>query len=623
MTEEQSLQQFTRMFFDADEASRDERRESEQARDYFDGKQYTAEELQALRERRQPPTTLNRVARKINHLLGLEVDRRTDPKAYPRNPETDEGAANAVTDSLRYVEQRSQLDQALSRVHECMLIEGYGGCELTVTPVNAGGRQEMEIGVQYWEWSRLFYDPLSVKPDFSDAQYLGGVEWLDLGVAQKMYPDAKEALSDVQSSSGASLTDEYEDEPERKAWVTRGSRPRVRIVHMYYRKDGQWHNVQFTGGGVLEDKPVPFVDQDGNTYCPLFLQSAYVDREGDRYGEVRNLISPQDMINKTHSKMQHWISVRQLIAPKEAFPEDRGGIDGARQELAKPDGALEIIPNFGPDVQILDGNDRVAGLSGLLQEFKQEIDLMGPNASMQGKGPQSQSGRALIAQTEGGLREFNPVADRFDALKERIYRAIWFLIRQYWDYEKAIRVFDDEQKVRFIGLNRPVTRMEIAMQQAEQQGMDPQAVQQQTMAHPVLSQMAGEVVAIENHIPELDMDIIMDKSPNMVTLQAEQFQELAKLAPAMAQAGKPMPIELLIELSSFRDKDKLLKLLEGEDNPQAQAIQEQQMIIAIRKAMAEIAKDESSAAENYASAEKEQAETARILAEPVPQSIPA
>lgn len=628
MIEDEELAKFHRMFFDADEASDDERLEAKRARDYFDGKQYTAEELEILQKRRQPPTTLNRVARKVNHLLGLEIDRRTDPKAYPRTPEHDE-AAEAATDALRFVEQKTSMDKHLSRVHENMLIEGYGAFELGI----AQRDDEFEITVDYWEWDRLFYDPHSVKLDFSDAMYIGGVVWLDIKQAEKHWPGKKGLLqAGAHSPASGSTVDNYEDEPERKAWVTRGSRPRVRIVHMYYKVGDTWHLVQFTGGGILFNQEVPFRDDNGDPFCPLMIQGAYVDRDGDRYGEVRNLISPQDMINKTHSKIQHLVSVRQIVADEGAISEDNGGIDEARQQLARPDGV--IIKNPDLDFEILSTADQVGGQAALLQEFKAEMDLMGPNASMQGKGPQSQSGRALIAQTEGGMREFNPVADRFNDLKERGYRAIWGLIRQYWDTPRWIRVTDDERKVRHVGLNMPITRMQLAEERLKERGANPQqveAVMQQIQTNPELATLSQQVGEVRNEVAKIDVDIIIETTPDMVTLQAEQFQQLATMAPALAQAGQAIPPKVLIKASSLRNKDELLEEMDGkgeEPTPeqaqqlqQAEQLKQMQIQLELAKMEAEVEKIRSEAAKNRAMAENQggdpQDDTAELTIEEV------
>ena len=561
--------------------------------------------MEILKTRRQPPTTLNRVARKINHLAGLEVERRTDPKAWPRTDKHTK-AAEAATDALRYVEQTIKLDEIFSALHDDMLVEGYGAHELTVEKNNRG---EYVIGSTHWRWDCLFYDPHSVKPDFSDAMYLGGVEWLDVAKAKRQFPgkDNNEIIESTKSLSGSHTgIDDYDDKPERKAWVTKGARQRIRIVHMYHIVDGEWYLCQFTGGGILSRDRVPFVDEDGDTWCPMVFQSAYVDRDGDRYGEVRNLISPQDMINKTHSKLQHLISVRQLIAEEGAFSESQGGIDGARQEFAKPDGI--VITNPGAVWEISSTADQFTGHAALLQEFKSEIDLMGPNASMQGKGPQSQSGRALLAQTEGGMREHTPVADRFNSMKERTYRYIWFLIKQYWTEPKWIRVTDDESTPKFVGLNQPVTRMEMAVRKLEESGAGQEQIAQtvqQIQADPRLAMMAQEVAEIDNQVAEIDVDITIELGPDMATLQIEQTEILGRIAPAIAQAGKPLEAAImLLQASNLRKKDEAIEMLRGggEQTPEQQEAAQQARQIEMEAAMAKIEVDKSTAARNYADA---------------------
>ena len=631
-----ALAMLHRMFFDADEASRDERKEAEQARDYYDGKQYTHQELSALAKRNQPPTTLNRVARKINHLAGIEVERRTDPKALART-EQHEQAAEAATDALRYVEEKTKLDQKFSAIHDNMLVEGYGAVEMTIEEVQRKGEVEYDIKPVVWKWDRLFYDPHSVLHDFSDAQYVGGVEWLDYDVAKRRWPEKVNVLEQSKGSpSASSITDEYDDEPEKKAWVTQGSRVRVRIVHMYYQSKGEWWISQFTGGGVLINRKVPFLDEEGKSWCPMKMRSAYVDRDGDRYGEVRNLISPQDMINKAHSKLQHLTQTRQIIAEEGAFSEEYGGIDRARQELTKPDGV--IMRQRGYDFEIQSTADIVNGHASLLQEYKQEIDLMGPNASMQGKGPQSQSGRALLAQTEGGMREFTPLADRFSELKEEVYRAIWLLVRQYWTSPKWIRVTDNESNTKFVGLNQPVTRIELAERKMRENGatdQDIEEIQQRVQSNPVFAYEAQQVAQIDNNVEEIDVDIMIETGPDTATLQSEQFEQLASLAPSLAQAGQPIPAKVIIRASQLRNKEDLIKEMEGggqkELTPQEeqaaqqqQQIQQQQIELAVQEALAKIEKEKSIAAKNFASAERDEAETIKIMATPIePQRISA
>ena len=50
------------------------------------------------------------------------------------------------------------------------------------------------------------------------------------------------------------------------------------------------------------------------------MASAHTDRENNRYGMVRDLISEQDEINKRRSKALHLLSVKQAVMEDEARP---------------------------------------------------------------------------------------------------------------------------------------------------------------------------------------------------------------------------------------------------------------------------------------------------------------
>ena len=113
---------------DSEEVTEDARKHAELHRDYYDNKQLTSEQKAELAKRGQPEVVLNLVQDKVDFLLGFEATTRTDPKGLPRTPQDDE-AADAVTDGLRYQEDKMDLKQHFSQVWENMLIEGFGGGE--------------------------------------------------------------------------------------------------------------------------------------------------------------------------------------------------------------------------------------------------------------------------------------------------------------------------------------------------------------------------------------------------------------------------------------------------------------------------------------------------------------
>ncbi len=589
----ETLTTLVRYFEVAEEMTVNSRATSERCRDYYDNKQYTAQERKTLDVRKQPALVWNRVKRKVNFLTGHEVQQRSDPKALPRNVPFDQSAADAATDALRYVQDVQMLPEKFSDSFEDGIIEGMGGIEILYDP------KTNCPDIKYVEWDRLFYDPFSSRPDFSDARYKGIVVWMDEEQAKMAYPDKADSIAlAVEQEASAALSKTYDDKPAFTKWVSLGERKRVRICQIYYMEGGKWHWAHFTKSGILKGGvPVPFMDSDGMPECPLEMWSCYVDRDNNRYGEVLELLDIQDEINKRRSKLLYRLSVRQVKM-------DKGAVDrkeAVRDELARPDGVIEVNPGRG--FEILENTDLASGELQLLQEAKAEMEFAGPNSSLMGDTRAGASGRAIIASQQGGLSELGRVMARYRNFRLRVYRQIWNRIRQFWREEKWVRVTNNENNVRFVGLNKPETVGDVFLAQAEAEGVKGEelaALQKQIESDPRAQQPTGKV---KNDIGALDVDIILDETIDTVTLQQEQFEILADLA----RAGIPIPPEALIEASSLRNKDKVLEKLQAMTAPQVDpAVQEMQL----RGMNAKVTGEEAKAAKTMAETDKIVSDTA-------------
>ena len=61
------------------EASADYRKRAERDRDFYDGVQWTSEEIEEMNRRGQPVPVFNHIFPKINYILGTEIATRVDP----------------------------------------------------------------------------------------------------------------------------------------------------------------------------------------------------------------------------------------------------------------------------------------------------------------------------------------------------------------------------------------------------------------------------------------------------------------------------------------------------------------------------------------------------------------
>jgi hypothetical protein len=559
------LSRLVSYFEDAESATTESRELAERDRRYYDNfndSQWSDEEKTILRKRKQPVTTSNRIKPKINYLLGEEAKRRSLPKAFPRTPKDQDGA-NAATDGLRFIIDDNQYQNARSAVFKHMCIEGFGGVEIRAEalPMTAPTAQpDYKITIVPLEWDRIFFDQHSRKPDYSDAKYFGQVIWMDQEDANAEYPESAEVFAQTWATDGGTA-DTYSDSP-RIRW-TDSKRKRIRIAEVWHKENGVWYHCVYTKGGIISEMESPYRDEDGNTMPGIRLQSCFVDQDGNRYGVARDWISIQDEINKRRSKALHLLNVRQTKGEKGAVEDVRK----MKQELAKPDGHVETVPGMNFDV--LQTGDMAQAHFNLLAEAKGEIDSLGVNAQMSGSDPRNMSGRALMKREESGMSELGPVFDMLTMFDHAVYRHLWCLVKQFWTAEKWIRITDDENVPRFVGLNQPITLGQQLIEEVQAQGkpVTPE-MEQQAKFDPRMQQ----IVETRNNVAEMDVDIVIDSGPASATIQAEQFAELADLAKVRGD----IPTVALVEASSLRNKDKLLKMMgKGDDDPRTMQMQQQ------------------------------------------------
>lgn len=569
-------------------------RQALQCRDFYDGKQLTADDERELRARGQPIVVMNRIKPAVNGIVGVVERGRTDPKGLPRGP-VDEDTANLATDTLRYIADVNRFQIFKSRAFTDELIAGWTGA---ITEVDEDG----EVIVTRIRWEELIWDPASRENDARDARFLGIGKWMYVDDLQAQYPELASQIGAAFTAS-ASPVQSMEDRPfGGYGWVDTRSR-RVMVVELYHREQGVWHRCKFIRSLALEYGPSAYLDKKGRPRCPIEVVRAYVDGQNRPYGVVLDMMDPQREINSRRSWLLRALIVRQAkvapgaVADKEAL----------RRELAKTDGIIEEQVQGG--IEIIDRSVDISGQSALLQEAKSEIERQAPNPALQGREASAQSGRALLARQQAGLLELSVVLAAFDEYIMRLYRQMWQCAAQFWTAPKYIRITDDVKAPEYRMVNEPLfelvqdpmTGMEIAKPVVEiVPGPDGQPMPRQKM---------------RRVLAELDVDIIIDSAPDVASIQEEQFQALVELYPSVSAtrpdfAGKML--EAIIASSTvIRDKQGLLGALQ--ENAAPDPMQQMQMQVQMAGAQAEIEKTQSEAAKNAATAQKTQVETASIL----------
>lgn len=529
---------------------------------YYHGNQLSTDEKAKLNERGQPILIINRTRAAVNGMLGVVVQKKTQPKAWPRTPK-DEQSADVATDTLRYLYDATELKDKLVEADQDLLNAGIGGVMLTVNQKNG------KIDVIPIAWSELIYDPRSKKHDFSDAKYMGVAQWKYADDVKAAHPSFD--VNSVISTGALSVLDDVAgaDRPRANVGWISGDKQRVLVVELYYSEGGTWYKAVFTGGGILEEGPSWLEDGEGGYMCPIIAETVYVSDDNDRYGVVRDMRYLQDEINKRRSKLLHLLSVAQIQA------KDPSAIDvdanAARVEAARADG---VIP-FG--WERVRNSDIVQGQAQLLAESKSELERMGPNPAILGRQGSDTSGKALAARQEAGMVELAVVFNRMDKLELRIFRGLWRVAQQFWKAPQFVRVTDEVEDPRFVLINEPEMGMVPGIDaNTGQQAVDPMT------GGPM---MVEDVLGYKNQIAQLDVDIILDTVPGTSTLQAEQLATPMDLIARNPTYAELVPPEVLFELTAMPRKRELMKKVKAAtEQAQAQRSEQAQQAAALAEA---------------------------------------
>ncbi len=558
-----SLQRKKRAYLDYLGTKREEIDEQQDSRRILNGSQWTQEQLNEFKKRKQPTTTNNKITRKIDGIIGTLERLKQDPKAFPRTPMHEDGAELA-TGALRYAldtQNWSAKDPICARMTAS---EGFGGLEFNLIEGDTG---DTEVEIAVVQTDSFFYDPRSYTHDFSDCRYMGVGKWMDVEAAIDLFPDQEEEIRDS-VESGSELSSE--SDREFKWFHSHGETERVRIVDLWYKHRGEWCYGIFTGNVELMNEKSYLMDEKGDTQCKYEMFSCYIDQDGDRYGFVRNLKPLQQQINYRESKTIQLMHTRQIMAPKGAFDD----VEVARREAARPDGV--IIYNQGLDAPDFGDASKQADIAAqfkYLENVKTDFESFGPNIAVTGEGLENSSGRAIQLLQQSGLADLGPFIQSYRDWKIRVYRKMWNAIQKHWTGERWIRVTDDDNLKQLVGIN-----------QVEMGPFGPQIV---------------------NALGSLDVDILIDEGPDTVNQMGDAYDTLT----ALAQKGAEIPPAILIELSPLMSsmKKKLLEMLNPTD-PESQQKQQQMEMLQMKQAEADVM-------DKMASAKMKEAQAIKALTE--------
>lgn len=459
---------------------------------FYCGDQWSPEDLRELEARGQCASVYNLVKTNIDWVSGTERRATIDYHVLPRAQDDIENAATK-TKLIKHIADYTHFNWHRSNAFQESLIAGVSFLEVGVR----GDDTEYPIYLRHQTWRDCWWDALSREPDLSDSRFFIRSKTLPLTIAKAMFPDSiddLEAASDVvdrfslmddQSTTyyadaqGKPLPFDYGD-PTRyqstrairllECWHRR-TEPVKRIAGRYRglfdEANPRHQQALMTGqcslfdaivqrvycsiitvqGDVLYTAPSPY-KHDALPFIPIWCHRR--DDNGLPYGLVRNLVSPQQSLNKRKAKSLFLLSVNRVIADKHAVDDP----EAFELECARPDAI--IWKNPGKEILFDTAPALAESHLAFAREDAQFIrDASGVTSENLGQNQTELSGRAINLRQQQGSVSTAHIMDALRYATQRVGEQLLVLIERLYTTPLIVRLTgENSEQPDFLPLNQ-------------------------------------------------------------------------------------------------------------------------------------------------------------------------
>lgn len=535
------------------------REEAQRAWAFYDGEQWTKDEIARLSENGQPAIVINKIASKVDNIAGSEIAGRTRILYRSRSGERgEEATARSLSDLALYVAERSDQAIEVSNLFKAGLVTGIGWLDVGVEKGAEGplifNRVENEMDV--------VWDPRSRRVDYSDARFVCRERWLGAYDIRQLFPKTHEKL--MAYLADRSFTHGF-GQQKTLPYINQ-SEQLFRVVEVQYKVTEKQYTVKAATGEefITFDKKAADASKNADVtscfvprvYVAYFSADTLLDNQplayqhgtftlvpyiykrqrenGQPYGMVRMAIDPQRELNKRRSKAMHLLNTAQVIADVDAV-EDPNIL---AREAARPDGV--ILKRAGKDLRILRNTDLAASQVAVMDQASKDIqEVMGVFDESLGKQSNATSGLAIqTRQLAGNMNQMFA----FDALrrsKKQLGVMVLSLVRQFFTHEMVIRITDKLDAPQVVKLNAPVVD-EFGQKLLDENGA------------PVL----------QNDVRTGVFDVHVEEVKDVTSSREMDAAQLNMLL----QAGVQIPPSVLVEATSISNKEQILAHLNGAQN---------------------------------------------------------
>jgi hypothetical protein len=591
---------------------------------YYRGDQWDAADIAALDAEGRPALTINTILPTINTVLGEQSTRRADIQFKPRRG-GDAEVAHTLNRLYLQIADNNKLDWVEQQVFsDGLILDGRGYFDVRM---DFSDHVEGEIRISAKDPLDILPDPDAKDADPKTWSEVFETKWMTLDEIEELYGKKKAGtlqfiaengnsygrdsieyeetrFGDVDSTNdylGAGIPGDDEYRTVKALRVIERQHKRITRIDCFVDPNTgdqrevpeAWNDrkakkfakeyglsiitktkrkVRWT---VTCDKVVLFDDWSPYNDFTIVPYFAFF-RRGRPFGMVRNLLSPQEQLNKIASQELHIVNTTansgwmvesgSLVGMTVDDLEEHGAETGLVVEYARgTNPPLKIQPN-----QIPTGLDRISQKAALNIKA-----ISGINDSMLGTDSAEVSGVAIQAKQNRGAIMIQVPLDNLRKTRQYLAEKVLNLLQTFYTEERIIQVTNEDDPLK------PREEMVINQQTPE-----------------------GRII---NDLTLGEYDVIVATAPARDSFDEVQFAEALNLR----QVGVAIPDDAIIEYSHLARKGELAKrirMMTGvEQSPEQMefaAMQQdmamQQLQLEIAKLDAEVKKIQSEAAVNIA-----------------------
>jgi hypothetical protein len=597
---------------------------------YYQGDQWDPDDAAMLEAEGRPALTINTILPTVNTILGEQSSRRADIKFKPRRGGT-EDVAHTLNKLYMQIADNNKLDWVEQQVFsDGLIMDGRGYFDVRM---DFSDHTEGEIRITSKDPLDILIDPDAKDADPKTWNEVFETKWMTLDEIEELYGDkcaerllfvAENGMSfgpdsveyqetrfgetennDDHFGAGVPGDDEYRNVKSLRV-VERQHKKICRADFFVDKMTGdqrecppQWNDrkkkkfakeydmeliskvirkVRWTvtcDQVVLHDDWSPYNDF---TIVPFFCYF----RRGNPFGVVRNLLSPQEQLNKIASQELHIVNT----TANSGWMVESGSLVGMTADDLEEHGAetglvLEYARGTTPP-QKIGANQIPTGLDRIAQKAQANIQaISGINESMLGTDSAEVSGVAIQAKQNRGAVMIQVPLDNLAKARQYLAEKVLNLIQTFYTEERIIQVTDET---------------------------DPMQPREEVMLN--VETPEGQII---NNLTIGEYDVIVSTSPARDSFDETQFAE----ALSLRQAGVAIPDDAIITYSHLQKKEELAKrirVMTGQEPPspeQAEAMAAQQQLqmqtlqLETMKLEAEVKKLQSDAAVNFSKVQNE------------------